>query len=217
MADTPPYAAYLLPETVTPTDYALELYLDFEGSKFHGSEDVAIRVSPAAAIVSEDSSVNYSITLHALDLIISTNATLTIADTRLPCSRVVMDEERQEATLLFAAPAVRPHDSQNAILHVEFAGELVEALAGLYKSPYKRADGTSAWAAVTQFQATDARRCFPCWDEPDKKAVFRLKVNTPAHMTAISNNVVENVAVVSEGARKVWTFAPSPKMSSYLV
>lgn len=50
-------------------------------------------------------------------------------------------------------------------------------------------NGEQCYCAVTQFEATDARRCFPCWDEPAVKATFQVTVSAPSHMVALSNMV----------------------------
>ncbi len=68
-----------------------------------------------------------------------------------------------------------------------------------------------------QFEATDARRAFPCFDEPALKAVFGMTVTAPADRVAISNGEVTRCETSPCGTKKTWTFADSPKMSSYLV
>ena len=57
-------------------------------------------------------------------------------------------------------------------LHLNFQGKLNDQLRGFYRSTYKDLAGVTHTMAATQFEATDARRAFPCWDEPDFKAVF---------------------------------------------
>ena len=58
---------------------------------------------------------------------------------------------------------------------------------------YCRTDGSDGWCAVTQFEASDARRCFPCWDEPALKATFTITLNVPADRVALSNMVSADV------------------------
>ena len=70
-------------------------------------------------------------------------------------------------------------------------------------------------ARLTQFEATDARRAFPCWDEPDFKAVFATTLVIAPHLTAVSNTAVVSESV--ESGKKVVRFADSMKMSTYLV
>eukprot|EP00668_Euglena_longa_P000610 GGOE01000746.1.p1 GENE.GGOE01000746.1~~GGOE01000746.1.p1 ORF type:complete len:882 (-),score=313.77 GGOE01000746.1:304-2592(-) len=88
-------------------------------------------------------------------------------------------------------------------------------MAGFYRSQYTRANGAKSIMAVTQFEAIDARRCFPCWDEPARKAVFTITLTVPKDLTALSNMPEASVEFV--GDKKRVSFLPSPKMSTYLL
>ena len=100
-------------------------------------------------------------------------------------------------------------------LHLSFQGKLNDQLRGFYRSTYKDASGTTQTLAATQFEATDARRAFPCWDEPDFKAVFATTLVIDPHLTAISNTSVISESV--ESNKKLVRFADTIKMSTYLV
>lgn len=65
-------------------------------------------------------------------------------------------------------------------------------MKGLYRSKYVNEKGEETYAAVTQFESTDARRCFPCWDEPALKATFDISLTVPKDLVALSNMPVKN-------------------------
>jgi len=96
-----------------------------------------------------------------------------------------------------------------------FSGTLNDKLRGFYRSTYKDERGTIHNMAATQFEATDARRAFPCWDEPDFKAVFATTLVVDSTLTAISNSTI--AAETPAGGKKVVRFADTMKMSTYLV
>jgi puromycin-sensitive aminopeptidase len=83
-----------------------------------------------------------------------------------------------------------------------------------HRSSYQ-VNGESRFMAVTQFEATDARRCFPCWDEPSHKAVFSVSLRHAAHLQSLANMPIVSESV--DGAEKVVKFADSPIMSTYLL
>jgi puromycin-sensitive aminopeptidase len=88
-------------------------------------------------------------------------------------------------------------------------------MAGFYRSSYTNIHGEPKIMASTQFEALDARRAFPCWDEPARKAVFGLTLIVPAHLDCLSNMPTKSSQ--SLGARKRVDFLDSPKMSTYLL
>jgi puromycin-sensitive aminopeptidase len=100
-------------------------------------------------------------------------------------------------------------------LTIAFRGTLNDKLRGFYRSTYKDERGTTHRLAATQFEATDARRAFPCWDEPDFKAVFATTLVIDPTLTAVSNSSV--VTETLAGGNKAVRFADTIKMSTYLV
>src|SRR5262245_65460336 len=114
-----------------------------------------------------------------------------------------MDETTERCRLALASPAARGRWR----LRLAFRGTLNDKLRGFYRSVYKDPSGVSRTMAATQFEATDARRAFPCWDEPAFKAVFAVTLVIDPALTAVSNTRI--VSETREGGRKVARFADS--------
>ncbi|NWV24852.1 PSA aminopeptidase, partial [Origma solitaria] len=103
-------------------------------------------------------------------------------------------------------------------LKIDFVGELNDKMKGFYRSKYCTPSGDTRYAAVTQFEATDARRAFPCWDEPAIKATFDISLVVPKDRVALSNmNVVERRPYPDDESLVEVKFARTPVMSTYLV
>ncbi|MGH9302242.1 MAG: M1 family metallopeptidase, partial [Acidimicrobiales bacterium] len=101
-------------------------------------------------------------------------------------------------------------------LDLEFSGTLNDKLRGFYRSTFTDDAGNQRVIATTQFEPTDARRAFPCWDEPDRKAVFSVTLEIDAGLEAISNYPVAEEADLDGGRRRI-RFADTMVMSTYLV
>ncbi|CAG8492685.1 19743_t:CDS:10, partial [Racocetra fulgida] len=101
------------------------------------------------------------------------------------------DTHKQTVTLTFPE---KLHAGAKAALHLEFTGILNDKMNGFYRSSYKD--------TTTQFEATDARRAFPSWDEPAIKATFDITLIVPSELTALSN-----MNVVSETPHEVGDLA----------
>ncbi|PIA42941.1 hypothetical protein AQUCO_02000412v1 [Aquilegia coerulea] len=99
-------------------------------------------------------------------------------------------------------------------LYIGFKGTLNDQMKGFYRSTYEH-NGEKKNMAVTQFEPADARRCFPCWDEPAFKATFKITLEVPADLMALSNMPV--IEDHSDGNLKTVSFQESPIMSTYLV
>src|SRR6266516_2607459 len=166
---------YRLPRTVEPSRYDLTIEPDDQSSTFTGGVDVAVTVNePVTAIV-----------LNAVELAIPGGSFTSVhGGRRIDVSDVSFDRALQRATLTLAGSA-EPGDW---ILHLDFHGALNDRLRGFYRSTYTDEQTGDAHVIVaTQFEAADARRAFPCWDEPDRKAVFGVTLVVREGLTAISN------------------------------
>jgi puromycin-sensitive aminopeptidase len=126
---------------------------------------------------------------------------------------VTLDGENEQAALDFRE-TLTPGPWE---LRISFSGVLNDKLHGFYRSTYKDNNGQEKPLASTQFESTDARRAFPCWDEPAFKAVFQPTLVIDQGLTAISNTRVVRETPVPETGKKEVEFADSIKMSTYLV
>ncbi|XP_068631133.1 aminopeptidase N [Battus philenor] len=102
-------------------------------------------------------------------------------------------------------------------LNISYTGILNDNLHGFYRSSYEEKK-VKRWIAVTQFQATDARRAFPCWDEPALKARFTISIARPSNMTSVSNMNIVGRQKHDYLKDYIWDhYAESLPMSTYLV
>ncbi|KAL5559481.1 hypothetical protein UlMin_035692 [Ulmus minor] len=100
------------------------------------------------------------------------------------------------------------------LLAIGYEGVLNDKMKGFYRSTYEH-NGEKKNMAVTQFEPVDARRCFPCWDEPAFKATFKITLDVPSELVALSNMPIVEEKV--DGHLKTVSYQESPIMSTYLV
>ena len=131
---------------------------------------------------------------------------------------VTHDADKQATTFTFDE-SLKP--GSKASINIVFTGTLNDQLAGFYRSSYKHPDGTTRYLATTQFEATDARRAFPCFDEPALKSTFTVTLIGDKNHTILSNmdeaSEKEIDSNITKGKRKAVTFNKSPLMSTYLL
>ncbi|XP_007943359.1 aminopeptidase N [Orycteropus afer afer] len=102
-------------------------------------------------------------------------------------------------------------------MYSEFEGELADDLAGFYRSEYMEGDVKKV-VATTQMQAADARKSFPCFDEPAMKATFNITIVHPKNLIALSNMLPKgDVPLEGDPEWNVTEFQPTPRMSTYLL
>ena len=196
-------SAYRLPRTVTPSRYDLQLRLDPAATTFSGVVVVALTVHEAVG----------EIVLNAKALTVE-RAEITGPDGMKSgtVAGLATDDVSERLTLTLDA-ALSPGDHT---LRLDFSGSFGEHLAGLYRSRYRDAAGEEQYLIATHFEATDARRAFPCWDEPDLKASFNVTVDAPDGLVVLTNTPEIGREPGDDGSTRV-RFAGSMRMSSYLV
>jgi len=193
-------ADYRLPRTVIPSHYGITIEPDLKAATFTGSVVIDIEVvEPVTEIV-----------LNAIELAI-TKASIT-AEVGEVVAAISLDAESERLSLGFEQPI----ETGTATISITFTGILNDDLHGFYRSTYSTADGESKTIATTQFEATDARRAFPCWDEPDLKATFSVELIVEEGLLAVSNAAEVGRVAAGPGKVKV-SFARTMKMSTYLV
>ncbi|MDE0823369.1 MAG: M1 family metallopeptidase [Dehalococcoidia bacterium] len=197
----PASEAVVLPETARPSKYRIKLHPDLKNFTFSGEQSVDLQVLEATT----------SIVLNVIDLKISV-ATLHANGVTLSNPKITIDKEAETATLDFGE-TIQPGDGR---LEMIFSGELNDKLMGFYRSEYTAQDGETRYMATTQFEPTDARRAFPCWDEPAKKATFEVTLVFSDEYEAISNTPAVDEAIPGPGLKSV-RFAETPVMSTYLL
>jgi puromycin-sensitive aminopeptidase len=183
---------FRLPLDVRPVSYVGQVKIDLAADRFEGQLAIELTLSAARA----------EVYLHGVGLEIEA-ARADLAG-RAVAAKTSADAESETVTLSFgeALPAGK------ATLHLTYKGAFSPGLRGLYRA---------GRIAVTQFEAADARRLFPCFDEPAFKATWELSVSgVPAGAVALSNGVAIKDEPDGAGARRI-TFAPTPVLSSYLV
>ncbi len=185
-----------LPGTILPEHYTLAFTPDFQHDTFTGEESIRVQVLEPTPTV----------TLHSAEIEIR-EATVLQNGNAWPAT-VSVDARRETATLRMRSPLERG----SAEIRLEFVGTLNDRLRGFYLS---RANNRKY--AVTQLAATDARRAFPCFDEPAMKATFDISLSIDRGDSAISNGRVLSDAPGPGPDKHTIRFHTTPKMSTYLV
>ncbi len=187
-----------LPKHVVPTDYAIRVVPDMDKLTFAGTESVKLNVrTPVRQLV-----------LNALQLKIEGAS---VDGKKLTASAIKVDSTNELLTLALPSE-LSPGEHTLAL---RFTGKINQQGQGLFYMRYQEQDtDTRKIMLGSQFEATDARRFFPCWDEPAFRARFQLTAVVPEHWLAVSNMPVENEHKIAGG--KEVRFAATPPMSSYL-
>ena len=196
LPDLPALDPHRLPRAVVPSRYDVRLEPNLPTATFTGDVTIQVEVvEPTAWVV-----------LNAADLSIDTAVVGGRAAT-------VVELPEQQRLALHLDPPLPVGPTEIALT---FAGELNDKLAGFYRSRYTDADGNEQVIGTTQMQEMDCRRAFPCWDEPDFKAVFGITLVVEDGLLAISNGPESGRTPLPDGRVEV-RFADTMPMSTYLV
>ncbi len=191
-----PASAQRLPATVVPEHYDLTFAVDLARARFEGTETIRVQVAePTPRIV-----------LHALDIQFHE---VTIG-TKSTAQKASVSQNQADETATLTVP--RPLATGATEIRIRYTGILNDKLRGFYLSK-----GKTRSYAVTQFESTDARRAFPCFDEPAFKATFAITLVVNRGDTAISNGKVLSDTAGPTPTHHTVKFDTTPKMSTYLV
>src|SRR5881227_987700 len=187
-----------LPKDVVPTDYSVRIVPDIDKLTFAGTETVKLTARRRVR----------QLVLNALELKIEAAS---IDGKELPDSAIKTDTKNELLTLALRSELATGEHT----LTLRFTGKIDERGQGLFYMRYEE-QGSRARKTMlgTQFEATDARRFFPCWDEPVFRARFQLSAVVPENWLVVSNMPIESERKITEG--KEVRFAATPPMSSYL-
>ncbi|KAJ3387394.1 hypothetical protein HDU92_001972 [Lobulomyces angularis] len=191
---------------VKPTHYVVDITPNFESFIFNGVVDIHLTINENLK----------EITCNANELDIQAASIIIIdfdpqKNLTQVATKIDYDKKFERVTFTFNDTISK---GAKAILNLKFTGKHNDNMVGFYRSGFKK-DNQQKWLLVTQFEACDCRRAFPCWDEPSLKATFDVILRVPRNMTALSNmNVIETF---EENDLIVSKYAKTPIMSTYLV
>ena len=191
----------ILPKTSSPKRYEIKLDIDLENFSYLGVQTVEIQVLENTK----------SIFLNSIGIKIS-HASLTASDEESNNLSVEYFED-DERICLSSKNEIKKGDYK---LYLEFNSEITNDLKGFYRSKFLTEEEEEKWIATTQFEPTSARNAFPCWDEPEYKAVFSISIVADKKYLRVSNEKVLSEKEVGNNKIET-TFVDSMKMSTYLV
>ena len=191
-----------LPRNAVPTHYSISLKPDADQAAFTGRVVIALNLTQPTS----------TLTLQALELAFS-GAQLSAEKARQPrtAKDIKVDADKQTVTLDFGETL--PVGSYQ--LAIDYSGKINTQASGLFSLEYETG-GAKKRALYTQFEATDARRMFPSWDEPGFRTTFALEATVPSGLTALSNMPASESRELGDGTKLV-RFGTTPRMSSYLL
>uniref|UniRef100_A0A8B9BQ89 Aminopeptidase n=1 Tax=Anser brachyrhynchus TaxID=132585 RepID=A0A8B9BQ89_9AVES len=211
-----PWNRWRLPTTLKPELYEVTLqpFLKPDNNNmyiFKGNSSVTFLCEEATdLIIIHSNKLNYTLQGNFHTSLQAVNGSNAPAITQ-----TWLETTTQYLVVQLAAPLQK---GQSYRLFSIFTGELADDLAGFYRSEYVEGNVTKV-VATTQMQAPDARKAFPCFDEPAMKANFTVTLIHPSDHKAISNMPTESTQQVQIGGESwnVTKFLTTPKMSTYLL
>ncbi|BFF91422.1 aminopeptidase N [Drosophila madeirensis] len=198
---------YRLPNNTAPESYKVELWTNVHNGTraFNGSVQIDLQVLELSSSITLHyrQTSNFTATIVSRD---QANAQPIELDVTPDTVREFLTITPKLATVTFAA-------NTNWTLSIVYNGTLRNDMGGFYISSYTDDDNIVHYLATTQFESTNARHAFPCYDEPNRRATFTITIHHDPSYTAISN-MPEDAAGTSSG---VTAFQTTPKMSTYLI
>ncbi|OXA64356.1 Puromycin-sensitive aminopeptidase [Folsomia candida] len=194
-----------LPLNAVPVHYDITIKPNFDNFTFEGVENIDLKINETSP----------NIVMNAVELNI---LKAVWKDSGTGKEQVAQTISVDETTEIFTAAFQPPLQSGTGTILLEFTGSMNDKMKGFYRSKFKGSDGQDKYNGVTQFEATDARRAFPCFDEPSHKATFNISLVVEKNKTALSNMPVKEIQAYPEDDKlHVVKYERSPIMSTYLV
>ncbi|SCU87208.1 LAME_0D09186g1_1 [Lachancea meyersii CBS 8951] len=193
-----------LPDHFRPLHYSIELDCSkLQDDSFSGSVSITFQVNQKSN----------KVFLNIKDLKVLDANIVAKNGSSIALSSQTYDGTTDVAILTFAEEL-----AQDFTLNIAYEGAIQTNMTGFYKSEYLDPEtGEKKVMHSSQFEATDARKAFPCLDEPAHKATFDVTITAASHLTVLSNMPLKSSTSLENGAKTVHTFRRSPKMSTYLV
>ncbi|KAM1021901.1 hypothetical protein ACFX2J_042737 [Malus domestica] len=196
-----------LPKFAVPKRYDVRLKPDLAACKFGGSVDIDLDVVADTKFIVLNAA---ELSVNAGSVSFTHGGSSKFEQVFKPSKAETFEED---GILVLEFGETLPIGS--GVLAIEFEGILNDKMKGFYRSTYEH-NGEKKNMAVTQFEPVDARRCFPCWDEPACKATFKITLDgVPSELVALSNMPIQEEKV--NGHLKTVSYAETPIMSTYLV
>ncbi len=190
---------YRLPEFVRPIRYDLFFEPNLKDFTFKGKEKIEVEWDKEIKeIVLHSSDLN----IDSVNFIIGKDKFRAKIKTNKKEERIVIKFEKK-------------FEKGKGIVEIDFSGKLNDDLAGFYRSKYKDEKGKDKYLATTQFEAPYARKAFPCFDEPDKKAKFSVSLKVDECFDVLSNMPI--IEDKKDDGKKIVKFQDTPRMSTYLL
>ncbi|VVC39573.1 Hypothetical protein CINCED_3A003208 [Cinara cedri] len=200
---------FRLPDNFKPISYRLDVTTHLDDKfVFEGVVDIKI-------ICSQDTD---TVVLHSSNLNINTKGVV-VANNDGKIFPVSSIEFISKNELMFVKSSEKLKSGGEYVLTIPFTGNITDDLVGYYKSSYLDKDtNQTKWLAVTQFEPADARRAFPCFDEPAMKATFKIRLGHQKDLTSVSNmRLLKTTPMPSNPDYVLDEFEDSVPMSTYLV
>ncbi len=191
---------FRLEKSILPTRYEINLQPNLNEEHFSGSEKIFLDIKEKTS----------SIKINSVGLKIE-KAKITDGKAWSDSSSILDDKEHETLTLIFD----NEFPKGEYILKIDFKGKLDNSLRGFYMSTYQDESGVDHKIGTTQFESTDARRAFPCFDEPEFKAVFSVTLKVEKDLFTVSNTAIKKLT--KSETHDIYQFEDTIKMSTYLV
>ncbi len=202
-AAAPENNVFRLPRTVVPSHYDLTITPGPESRTFHGDVAISVDVLKPLSVVK----------INVKNLVITAASAKHASGTVLN-GTVTIDADKEMAEITFDGTLA----ASAWVLNLEFAGQHGNNGQGFFANTYEDAEKNEHTVLCTQFESADARSAFPCFDEPEFKATFKVRLVVANELVALSNGDVVSVSPSADNpAKKVVEFAETLKISTYVV